>query len=350
MGLILLYIFLTLIVLACVSLLKTFKHISPKEIKRRSQQHDHYAEILYKVTSYGLSANTVLWFLVIVASTALYVVLSSTLTWYFAAPYIAVVIWFGFVWLPAGRVGTLGTRLAKILSPMIAKLLSWIHPYVDKIVGYFQKLRPITLHTGLYEKEDLLDLLDIQKNQLDNRITADEITVAKGALTYADKIVRDCMTPRSMVVMAHADDSVGPVLFDELHKSGHSRFPVFGEHPDEVVGTLYLRDTVESKKLQSVKDVMSGAVFYIHEEQSLLEALKAFLKTKHHLFLVTNSFEELVGIITIEDVLEQIIGKQIVDEFDKYEDIRAVAMSKAEKVAKNREHVTISTDENKTTQ
>jgi CBS domain containing-hemolysin-like protein len=69
----------------------------------------------------------------------------------------------------------------------------------------------------------------------------------------------------------------------------------------------------------------------VHEDFTLYQALQAFLKTKHHLFLVVNSFEELVGILTIEDVLEQMIGKPIVDEFDRYDDLRAVAAAAAKK-------------------
>jgi CBS domain containing-hemolysin-like protein len=76
---------------------------------------------------------------------------------------------------------------------------------------------------------------------------------------------------------------------------------------------------------------MRKRVCYIHEEQTLLEALQAVLKTKHHLFIVVNSFEEYVGILTIEGVLEQIVGLPILDEFDRYEDMRAVAASIAEK-------------------
>ncbi len=76
---------------------------------------------------------------------------------------------------------------------------------------------------------------------------------------------------------------------------------------------------------------MSRKLTYVHEDFTLMRVLQAFLKTKRHLFLVVNSFEELVGIITIEDVLEQMIGRPIVDEFDKYDDLRAVAAAAAKK-------------------
>jgi CBS domain containing-hemolysin-like protein len=87
----------------------------------------------------------------------------------------------------------------------------------------------------------------------------------------------------------------------------------------------------QSNSLKKVSDIMSKDVRYIHEEESLDQALRAFLKTHHHLFVVVNNFEEFVGVLSIEDVLEEIIGKEIVDEFDAYDDLRAVAASIADK-------------------
>ena len=70
---------------------------------------------------------------------------------------------------------------------------------------------------------------------------------------------------------------------------------------------------------------------FINEDSNLRQALSAFLKTHHHLLIVVNSFEEMVGVLSLEDVLEQILGKQIVDEFDSYDNLRAVASIAAQK-------------------
>ena len=122
-------------------------------------------------------------------------------------------------------------------------------------------------------------------------------------------------------------------LMAELHTTGHSRFPVFEgkKQQDTVVGILYLRDIIGMTKTVPVREAMHAEVSYIHEDFTLYQALQAFIKTKQHLFIVVNAFEEYVGIITIEDVLERVIGKLIVDEFDKYDDLRAVAAAAARK-------------------
>lgn len=178
----------------------------------------------------------------------------------------------------------------------------------------------------------------------DSRFSAEELRIAAGSLTFGDKIVRNVMTPRRTVKSVAATEAMGPHLMDELHASGHSRFPVYQEKPDNIVGMLYARDLMSAHGGGQVRDLMKKEVYYVHEEQTLSQVLGAFLKTKHHLFIVVNSFEEIVGIITIEDILEQILGKPIVDEFDKYNDMRAVAAQGAKAEHQNQVPEEVSAD------
>jgi CBS domain containing-hemolysin-like protein len=154
----------------------------------------------------------------------------------------------------------------------------------------------------------------------------------KHSLSFGQKTIYEIMIPRKVVTMVASTDLMGPVLMDELHKSGHSRFPVYdSDDSNTIVGTLYLKSLVGEKQSGPVKKLMSNKVFFVHEELDLMHALDAFIKTKHHLFVVVNNFEEFVGIITIEDVLEQVLGRQIVDEFDNYDNLREVAALRAKK-------------------
>jgi CBS domain containing-hemolysin-like protein len=130
---------------------------------------------------------------------------------------------------------------------------------------------------------------------------------------------------------------------DDLHKTGHSRFPVAKDgaksaSPD-IVGTLYLKDIIGYEGGGKVKELARKEVYYINEDSNLRQALDAFLKTHHHLLMVVNSFEEIAGILSIEVILEQIIGQPIVEDFDNYEDLRAVA-------AKESRHKEAKTEDN----
>lgn len=145
-------------------------------------------------------------------------------------------------------------------------------------------------------------------------------------LEFGDKKVRDVMTPKSMVDALKENETLGPVVLDRLHKSGHSRFPVHEGDVDHMVGMLYLRDLVPLKKnLKYARDAMHKQVYYIREDQDLEHALAAFLKTHHHLFVVVNGYRETVGLLSLEDVIEALLGRKIIDEFDQHHDLRVVA-------------------------
>jgi putative hemolysin len=134
--------------------------------------------------------------------------------------------------------------------------------------------------------------------------------------------------------MVSQDETIGPMLMDELHKTGFSRFPVTKGSPKsttpEITGTLYLKDIIGFENKASVKDLMEKGAHFINETQSLRQALDGFLKSRRHLFIVVNNFEETVGSLSLEDVLEQATGTKIADEFDQHEDLRAVAEHEAE--------------------
>jgi CBS domain containing-hemolysin-like protein len=217
-------------------------------------------------------------------------------------------------------------------APVLRRILNITAPIVrplDRIFG-----DKLVEHTkSSLTKEELLSILDSQKkSKTSSGFSSDDVHMLQSVLAFSDKKIRDVMTPRRMVTVVAKDDEAGPILMDELHSSGFSRFPVIAEPKQfNFVGTLYLRDLVGEKTTKKVSEKMSPEVRYIHEEESLDHALRAFLKTHHHLFVVVNNFEEFVGVLSIEDVLEEIIGKEIIDEFDKHDDLRAVASSIAEK-------------------
>ena len=168
----------------------------------------------------------------------------------------------------------------------------------------------------------------------DTDLSEDELRILKHALVFGEKSVYDVMTPRSVVVSVKEDDVLSPILLDDLHKSGHSRFPVLATAADHATGILYTKDLHDLKHNAAVKDLMHTPVHYVNENRELDHVLQAFIKTKQHMFLVVNEFAEITGLVTIEDIVEQILGKPIIDEFDRYDNMRDVANAKAKIVRK----------------
>lgn len=323
--------------LVAIGLQRTYYHIPLKELKRRARSGDQLAEFLYKPVAYGVSLKALLWSLVIIFSSIALVCFSRATTPWFGFFLVAFFIWLGFLWIPSSQLTGFGARLAIWLTPAITWLVRVLNPILERIGGFVRKHRPLKVHTGLYQKEDIVELLEKQKQQPDSRISHGEIALLQHALSFGDKLVRDVTVPRRAVRMVSAQDTIGPLLMDELHKSGFSRFPVHEADANVVTGTLYMKDLLRARQGGKVASVVRPEVFYVNEDFTLYQALQAFLKTKHHLFVVVNSFEEIVGIITIEDILEQVIGRQIVDEFDQYENLREVAGAAAQKDRQERQ-------------
>lgn len=158
-------------------------------------------------------------------------------------------------------------------------------------------------------------------------IGAHEQALITAALAFQDKTVASVMTPRAAIDFIKASEFLGPLVLSELHNLGHSRLPVIGEDLNHVVGILHLRDllSLDVKRSMTAEKLMEKKVYYIHEGATLQHALAAFLKTRHHLFIVINELRETVGLLALEDVIEALIGQRIVDEDDIHADLRAVA-------------------------
>lgn len=322
-------LFLAGLSLLAIALRKTYAIVSAKELKRQARAGDALARVLYRAVAYGTSLPLLLWTIIIVSTAASFVIMSQVVPPFLAFVLEVLIIGYGFVWMPSSEVSNIGVKIVVWATPTVTWLLSHLQPINGRIARFITSHRPVTIHTGLYEREDLLALLERQKGQPDSRFSSEELSLVSHALTYGEKIVHDVMIPRKVVRMIKADEPIGPIMMGELHDSGHSRFPVFDGAQENIVGTLFLRDLLNARKGGLVRKIMDDKVFYVHEDYTLEQALHAFLKTKRHMFIVVNNFEEFVGIITIEDILEQVIGHKIVDEFDRYEDMRAVAAHQA---------------------
>jgi metal transporter CNNM len=332
----LVYVLLALAVIKCIVVYKVYHSIPALELKRRARSGDKRANRLYKVAAYGASLEVLLWIIGTISASTLFI-WSAVTSWWLAAIAMAVTAWL-LVWARFPGSGWAG-GLAAITAPYLAWFLAFTDPVLRRLAAVLPPGRRVHIHTGLYEKNDLLEFLNRQNKQIDNRISPADLKIAANAIEFGGKTVGSVMTPRRKVKLVEANESVGPMLMDELHQSGFSRFPVVKDSAKsatpEVVGTLYLNNLIGYEGGGKVKDLARREVYYINEDATLRHALSAFLKTHHHLLIVINKFEELVGVLSLEDVLEQILGKQIVDEFDSYESLRSVAKDEAEAGDKN---------------
>lgn len=198
---------------------------------------------------------------------------------------------------------------------------------VERFPGVMRFIRNVgnekPVETRLDSREELVHLVEKSGTIL----SGDEKRLIVHSLGSHEREVREIMTPRGVIDSIDQKELLGPLVLDDLHKTGHSRFPVISGDVDHVVGMLHVQNllTLDSKRSVTAGKAMEPRVFYIREDQNLQHALAAFIRTHHHLFVVVNEFRETVGLLSLEDVIEALLGRKIVDEFDAHDDLRAVA-------------------------
>ena len=178
-------------------------------------------------------------------------------------------------------------------------------------------------------REDLVAVLrDAQSNGL---IDADSLRMMEGALSVSELSVGDVMVARAQMVSLPADARFID-LMKQVVESGHSRFPVHGEDRDEILGILLakdlLRGVVADNGPGDIHSLLRPAVL-IPESKKLNLLLKEFRLSRNHMAIVVDEYGGVAGLVTIEDVLEQIVGK-IDDEHDDAEDGSALIAAQAD--------------------
>lgn len=307
---------LGLIVLALfgVVLYKTYFYMPLKELKRQAENGNDLARGLYRAAAYGDSLRLYLWLWIGLASAGGFVLLARMAPPWLGFAAIALLLWIAFLWLPSTRLTGVGARLALLVTPAITWKLNYLHPILGRAAGLARRWHPREAHTHLYERDDLLELIERQRHQADSRFAPEELDFTEHVLRFRDYKVRDVLRPRKHVKSVSVTDQIGPILLDELHASGQTAFPVHeANDPAKIVATLHLGD-VGIKSKGAVADHSKTGVYYVHESDSLAEALHIFHQTRHQLLVAVNSFEEYVGIVTLEDILQRLVGRSAAHE------------------------------------
>lgn len=317
---------------------KTYFYLPLRELKRRAEKHDRQAARLYRAAAYGNSLRGLLWLYIGLTGAASLVLLARLLPVWASLLIVGPLLWIAFSLIPATRTTRAGILVTRLTTPPLVWLLNYLHPALDRSTEMVGQRYTGPIHTKLFEREDLLDLIKRQQHQADNRLTDEELEIIRRALKFNDRKISDVMAPRKKVKTVLAGDTIGPVLIDEIHKSGQDCALVREGRKGPFVGTLaFKRLNLESSG--KVSDHMDPAVYYLHENDPLSQALHAFFVTNHSAFVVIDNSEDYVGLLTVEDLLRQLLGHLPGDDFDQYANPVLVASRhvKPEKPSKKRD-------------
>jgi magnesium and cobalt transporter len=172
------------------------------------------------------------------------------------------------------------------------------------------------------EPRDLAELIeDLREASERGLFNGDALVMIEGVLAVADMQVRDIMVPRSQMVFVERGES-SDKLVELAVESGHSRFPVIGEDRDQILGILLAKDLLRlqtaGEEPFEIREYMRPVVF-VPESKRLNVLLKEFRLSHNHIAMVVDEYGGVCGLVTIEDVIEQIVG-EIDDEHDVEDD------------------------------
>ena len=182
------------------------------------------------------------------------------------------------------------------------------------------------------DREELVEILHDAQDR--NLFDLGALAMIEGVLQVSDLHVRDIMIPRSQMVVVEKDHSMQEML-PVIIESAHSRFPVIGDSRDEVVGVLLAKDLLryyveQDQEKFNIEDILRPPII-IPESKRLNILLNEFRNSRNHMAIIVDEYGGVSGLVTIEDVLEQIVG-DITDEHD-IEEMQYISYSEEDKYA-----------------
>jgi len=211
------------------------------------------------------------------------------------------------------------SRTYKILiafSLVVTPVLYVLHLY-DGFVRRLAGVPPATPEEQQEEKhEEFLE--DLEQHRMEGAVDEEEQEMIENVLEFSDRTADEIMTPRTDLVAIDVNADL-PVVLDAIRKAGHSRIPVYEENIDNIVGLIYAKDLLEeigkNPEQFRLRDRMREA-YFVPETKPLRALLHEFQNQKLHIAVVLDEYGGTAGIVTLEDILEELVG-EITDEYEE---------------------------------
>ena len=182
----------------------------------------------------------------------------------------------------------------------------------------------------IWSRRELKKIVQQHEDSKDSKIDADEEKIVLGALSFSDETVAQILTPRTVIFALDIQDILDEKVVEVIKKSGFTRIPVYKGQLDDIVGILYVKDLIGVNLGTKVKSVYrKNNLLSVFQNKKLDDLLNEFKEKRAHLAFVYDEHGGLDGLVTLEDIVEEIIGAEIVDETDTVVDLRKKAQEKA---------------------
>jgi len=181
---------------------------------------------------------------------------------------------------------------------------------LDKVLGKEKET--------IWSKREIKEIIKSHEDSSESDLDRDEEKIILGALSFSDKLTKEIMTPKSDIYFMEENTILTKKKLKEIKDRGFTRIPVFDESHDGVVGVLNAKSLINFRAGQNVsKVIQKDKIFKVLDDTKLDTLLNKFISKKSHIAYVTDKHNTILGIVSLENVIEEILNKEIIDESDK---------------------------------
>lgn len=287
--------------------------VKPADLKRKAKRGDQLAQRVYRYRKDGYYLIFCILLGNVGVNTAMSILLGNITNGIVGGVMATLLITtFGEI-LPQAIFAQRGYRLVRYFFWLLDVIYVVFWPIatpVSKIIGRCLGSEP----PQLYTHDELEEIIHEHAASKDSLVDETESRIITGALRFSSKTVADIMTPLKQVCSLHLNAQIDTVVLNRLKRQGKSRIPV--RFKNEFVGLLYVKDLLGRSLPTSVAQVYRDRIYDIYAGSGLDTALSRLIQTRSHLFVVLDDDDREIGIITLEDVIEEIVNQEIEDEHD----------------------------------
>lgn len=219
-------------------------------------------------------------------------------------------------------------KLGYYSSWLVRVILFLLYPIAAPLAWALDKVLGNELNT-IWSKREIREIIKDHQESPDSGIDSDEERITIGALTFSDKKASEIMTPRSVVYSLDDDQKITMELLKTIKEHGSSRIPIFKEDTDQAIGILYAKDLIGLDNKDYGENVeklcIKEGLIKVDHQIRLDDLMNVFIEKKHHLALLYDEYGSFHGIVTLEDIIEEVLRVEIVDEKDKIENLQEYA-------------------------
>ncbi len=313
---------LTLFLICCSAIFSgltlAYFSLDIHSLRRRAKAGDPQALVIYPLRARGNLLLTTLILGNVVVNTILSVYLGSLTSGIFASILATTLIFiFGEIG-PQALFSRHALAFGSAFAPITRFLIIIFYPIAFPVAYTLDKLLGHAMPT-MYSHRELMEIVSEHEDSEHSAIDEDEERIIHGALRFSHLKVREVMTPIEKVVMFDENQTLTDNFFESVNDAGYSRFPIYSSNKTNVVGILFAKDLLtedENISIKQTEEAFETNIMRIKGGTNLDTVLTAMLKQKRHLAIVEKSNSEAIGVLSLEDIIEEIIQTEIEDEDD----------------------------------